>query len=98
MLRRELFGGALLLLPLMRARAESCGVADPNEIAPFYRAGAPERAVLHDEGQRGERYQLQTRVLGEGCVPIAGALGEVWQGGEAGGGGLAAPRKPRGPP
>ncbi|MGZ6125696.1 MAG: hypothetical protein ACXWLR_12095, partial [Myxococcales bacterium] len=77
--RREVLGGALLLLPLFRAaRAESCGAADPNELGPFYRAGAPERAVLCDTGEPGEPCRLRGRVLGESCAPIAGALVEAW--------------------
>ena len=78
MLRRELFGGALLLMPLLRARAEGCGSVEPNELGPFYRAGAPERAELCDAGEPGDRFRLQGRVLGEGCEPLSGALVEVW--------------------
>ena len=96
--RRELFGGALLLLPLVRAaRGESCGAADPNELGPFYRAGAPQRAVLCDAAEKGEPYRLRGRVLGEGCDPIAGALVEVWHADHHGDYDMVAPGKPRDP-
>lgn len=96
--RRELFGGALLLLPLVRpGRAESCGAADPNELGPFYRAGAPERAALCDPSEPGRRYVLRGRVLGEGCTPIAGALVEAWHADDQGVYDMLGPGKPRDP-
>ena len=95
--RRELFGGALLLLPLMRARGESCGAADPNELGPFYRAGAPQRAVLCDASEPGDPYRLRGRILGEGCAPIAGALIEAWHADHLGDYDMTDPGKPRDP-
>jgi catechol 1,2-dioxygenase len=97
MLRRDLFGGALLLLPLLRARAEGCGGADPNELGPFYRAGAPERATLCDASEPGKRFAVNGRVVGEGCAPIAGALVEVWHASDKGEYDMIAPGKPRDP-
>jgi len=96
--RRELFGGALLLLPLVRAaRAESCGAADPNELGPFYRAGAPQRAVLCDTVEPGDPYRLRGRVLGEGCAPVADALVEAWHADHHGDYDMSDPGKPRDP-
>lgn len=96
--RRELFGGALLLLPLVRsARAESCGAADPNELGPFYRAGAPERAVLCDSGEPGVPFRLRGRVLGEGCGALHSALVEVWHADDRGEYDMVDPGKPRDP-
>src|SRR5437588_9393761 len=97
MLRREVFGGALLLVPLLRARAESCGAADPNELGPFYRSGAPERATLCDASEPGRRYVLHGTVLGESCAPLASALVEVWHADHKGEYDMAAPGKPRDP-
>jgi protocatechuate 3,4-dioxygenase beta subunit len=97
MLRRELFGGALLLVPLLRARGESCGAADPNELGPFYRASAPERATLCDAAEPGKRFTAKGRILGEGCAPIAGALVEVWHASDKGEYDMLAPGKPRDP-
>ena len=86
-----------MLLPLVRVRAEGCGAADPNELGPFYRAGAPERATLFDAGELGDRYLLEGRVLGEGCEPLAGALAEVWHADHQGVYDMTGPGKPRDP-
>ncbi len=96
--RRELFGGALLLLPLVRsARGESCGAADPNELGPFYRAGAPQRAVLCDRGEPGVPFRLRGRVLGEGCGALENALVEVWHADDRGEYDMIDAGKPRDP-
>ncbi len=50
-----------------------CKPTAPDEIGPFYRPGAPVRDRL------GEGYVLSGRVLSsEGCLPLAGAIIEIW--------------------
>jgi catechol 1,2-dioxygenase len=99
--RRELLGGAVLLLPLLRARAfgeARCVLADPNELGPYYRAGAPERTDLCDAREPGDPVAFAGRILAaEDCRPVAGALVEVWHADAAGVYDMIARGQPRDP-
>jgi catechol 1,2-dioxygenase len=98
--RREVLGGAVLLLPLLRTRgwtADRCAFADPNELGPYYRAGAPQRTSLCEANEPGDPFALDGRVLDENCKPIANALVEVWHADASGEYDMLAPQKPRNP-
>lgn len=86
--RRQMLGGAILLVPLLRSlprASERCRVADPNELGPYYRAGAPERTSLCDAREPGDPFTFAGHVLdADGCRPLAGALVEVWHADAAG--------------
>lgn len=63
----------------------------PSDIeGPFYRPGIPIGGDLDVHGDNGVILQLDGRVLGEDCQPIANAIVEIWHatpvapGGEAG--------------
>jgi protocatechuate 3,4-dioxygenase beta subunit len=82
--RRKFLGGALLggaavatgtLVLMDRARAQAlCARTDENIEGPFYRAGAPSRRSLWDQGG------LEIAGLVQHCGrPIAGAELDVWQ-------------------
>src|SRR4051812_12022760 len=97
--RRELLGGAVLLLPLLRSHARargSCAVTEPNELGPYYRANSPARASLCDPAEPGEPYALGGRIFSaDGCTPLAGALVEVWHASADGEYDMIAAGKPR---
>ena len=99
--RRQILGGALLLVPLLRSRpraSERCRVADPNELGPYYRAGAPERTSLCDAREPGDRFRFAGRLLdADACRPLGGALVEVWHADSAGVYDMVARGKPRDP-
>ena len=66
--------------------AQSCsGATAANIEGPFYKAGAPNRAVLADAGERGERLVITGSVLTIDCEPIVGAELDVWHADAAGG-------------
>lgn len=97
--RRQLLGGSVLLLPLWRARvfaAETCAVADPNELGPYYRAGSPQKTTLCDASEPGDPFRFEGRVLSD-CRPVAGALVEVWHADASGVYDMLAEQKPRDP-
>jgi protocatechuate 3,4-dioxygenase beta subunit len=102
--RRELFGGAVLLLPLVHcardarpsaAPADLARVAEANDLGPYYRAGAPSRTTLSDPGEPGDPLHISGRVLGPDGGPLAGALIEVWHADAHGDYDMTAPGKPR---
>ena len=51
---------------------------------PYYLAGAPMKASLVEAGMAGTRVLLTGRVLTNQCVPVAGAIVDVWQADDAG--------------
>ncbi len=66
--------------------ARSCGPATATNIeGPFYKPGAPHRAVLADRKTRGEPLVLGGSVRSTRCEPIAGAVLELWQADTRGG-------------
>jgi protocatechuate 3,4-dioxygenase beta subunit len=56
----------------------ACVPTADNIEGPFFKPGAPHRAVLAGARDRGQPLALAGRVLGAGCAPLAGALLEVW--------------------
>lgn len=64
--------------PLLDATPE-CAETEDNLEGPFYKAGAPFRSVLVDLATLGTRLQISGRVLGQRCLPLAGALLDFWQ-------------------
>jgi protocatechuate 3,4-dioxygenase beta subunit len=66
--------------------AQSCGATTAANIeGPFYKSGAPHRAVLVDSKDRGERLVIAGTVLTPECEPIAGAELDVWHADASGG-------------
>ena len=63
----------------------TCDPTAANVEGPFFRPGAPERAVLADASTRGQPLVISGRVLGATCAALAGARLEVWQADAAGG-------------
>ena len=55
-----------------------CVPTADNIEGPFFRVGAPERAVLADRDTRGQPLILSGRVLGADCRAIADAVLDVW--------------------
>ena len=49
---------------------------------PFYRADAPERSVLYEDGAPGKRLDLGGRVFNTEGKPVRHALLDVWQTGD----------------
>jgi catechol 1,2-dioxygenase len=59
-----------------------CRETEDDILGPYYRAGAPFRDTLFDDGMKGTRLTVNGTVSGiggAGCVPLAGALVDVWQ-------------------
>lgn len=81
--RRQLLGFSTLLVACVRSPGRllaACG--DPtaaNIEGPFYKKGAPHRAVLATDKDRGERLVVTGTVRDDACDPIAGAEMEIWQ-------------------
>lgn len=55
-----------------------CEATTPDIEGPFYRPGIPVGGELDVHGDEGIALQLQGRVLGGDCEPIAGAIVELW--------------------
>ncbi|MBA3538769.1 MAG: dioxygenase [Deltaproteobacteria bacterium] len=63
----------------------SCGgVTADNIEGPFYKRGAPHRAVLAERDMPGEPLVLLGSVRSTGCTPIAGAELDLWHANTAG--------------
>lgn len=78
LLRRRALVGAVLALPFA-ARGQSCGVATPEDMeGPFYKAGAPVRAVIAESGSTAEKLVLGGRVFGPGCRPLQKLELDFW--------------------
>lgn len=63
-----------------------CLETEDNILGPFYKAGAPERNNLVEEGDPGVRLHLTGRVFtraGETCAPVANAVLDFWQANDA---------------
>ncbi|MBS1120071.1 MAG: Catechol 1,2-dioxygenase 1 [Deltaproteobacteria bacterium] len=63
----------------------TCEVTADNIEGPFYKPGAPARAVLVGDRDRGERLVLGGTVRTTACTPVAGAVLELWQADARGG-------------
>ncbi len=55
-----------------------------NAEGPYYKSGAPERAVLVEPGMAGTRLLLTGQVLTTDCRPVAGAVLDFWQANDRG--------------
>lgn len=64
--------------------ASSCSLTEPNIEGPFFRAGAPHRSTLIEQGAAGVPLFLSGRVLSASCRPIGRARLELWQADHAG--------------
>jgi protocatechuate 3,4-dioxygenase beta subunit len=58
--------------------AAFCAVTADNIEGPFYKPGAPSRAVLVTDRDRGERLVLDGTVRGTDCQPLANAVLDIW--------------------
>lgn len=77
-------GSALLAGPALAAR-EACRLTAAEVLGPFYRFGAPFRAILAGPDEPGERLVLRGTVFSSDChTPLPGALVEVWQANHSG--------------
>jgi len=56
-----------------------CVATEDNIEGPFFKAGAPHRAVLVDDSDPGKRLTVTGRVVDARCQPLAGAVIDVWQ-------------------
>jgi len=65
-------------LPIDRPGAR-CGEPTADNIeGPFYKPGAPSRATLVGDRDRGERLVLTGSVLGTTCKPLANTTLDIW--------------------
>ena len=63
----------------------ACLETDPDQLGPYYRAGAPFRSALNVLGAPGTPLVLRGTVYGLGCsVGLAGALLDLWQADDTG--------------
>lgn len=63
------------------APTPACGDDEPTlrqTEGPYFRPSSPERANLRDAGVPGEPFVLTGLVLTTGCVPVAGAIVDLW--------------------
>lgn len=67
------------------APGTACPATADNIEGPFYKAGAPSRATLVADRDRGERLLLTGMVLSTQCKPIANATLDVWHADAKGG-------------
>jgi protocatechuate 3,4-dioxygenase beta subunit len=72
--------------PTPQIDPQSCGGATASNIeGPFYKAGAPHRAVLVGPGERAERLAITGVVMTTACAPVPGAELDVWHADRRGG-------------
>ncbi|MBA3394129.1 MAG: twin-arginine translocation pathway signal protein [Deltaproteobacteria bacterium] len=58
----------------------TCVPTSSDVLGPYYRAGAPSRMVIASPTEPGDRLVLEGVVVGgTSCMPLAGALIDVWQ-------------------
>lgn len=80
--RRQLLGLTTLLVACVRrpaVLAAACsGPTAANIEGPFYKKGAPHRAVLASDADKGERLVITGVVRSSTCEPLAGAEMEIW--------------------
>jgi catechol 1,2-dioxygenase len=68
---------------LNRQPTPQCVETEDNILGPFYREGAPFRTVLASPDE-GQPLVIDGTVFGPDCVPLPGALVDVWQANDAG--------------
>jgi protocatechuate 3,4-dioxygenase beta subunit len=72
--------------PFPTAPGDSCGGLTADNIeGPFYKRGAPSRATLVGNSDRGERFELSGTVRGTDCKPLANAVLDIWHADDRGG-------------
>lgn len=59
-------------------------ITPPAAEGPFYTPNSPQRASLLEPGMAGTRMILTGRVMTTACVPVAGALVDLWHADDAG--------------
>ena len=67
------------------ALAATCAATADNIEGPFYKRGAPHRAVLVGRGTAGERLVISGSVLSTSCTALANAELDVWHADARGG-------------
>jgi protocatechuate 3,4-dioxygenase beta subunit len=82
--RRDLLWVPAGLLSASRLMGGTCAVTSPAGEGPFYKADAPNRAVLRESGMTGTRLMFFGRVLQAGCRPLQGAVVDLWHSDEKG--------------
>jgi catechol 1,2-dioxygenase len=65
--------------------AQICEATADNIEGPYFKAGAPHRAVLAGDQDAGERLALAGRVVSTGCAALAGVVIDIWHADAAGG-------------
>jgi len=70
---------------VVTADPTECVATADNIEGPYFKVGAPDRAVLVEDGMKGERLTLTGRVVTTGCSPLAGVHMEVWHADHTGG-------------
>lgn len=83
-------GTGAILLPRTHALADDdappCALPTADNIeGPFYKRGAPSRATLVGNADRGERFELTGIVRGTDCKVLANATLDVWHADDRGG-------------
>jgi len=77
--RRQLLAASTLLFASRRALAAACGdVTAANIEGPFYKKGAPHRATLVSDEDKGERLVITGVVQSETCELLPNAEMEIW--------------------
>lgn len=61
------------------ARADELLPTESNIEGPYYRAGAPFRNELYEEGEPGTPLLVWGNVFDTSCKPLANALIDIWQ-------------------
>jgi protocatechuate 3,4-dioxygenase beta subunit len=67
------------------ASPRTCSVTADNIEGPFYKRGAPHRAVLATDKDAGERLVIGGVVLADNCSPLANATLDIWHADTRGG-------------
>jgi len=75
----------LVTVPFAALGQAPCGAPTPADIeGPFYKAGAPLRAKLVEQGSKGETMVLTGTVRSADCKPVAHASLDFWHADEKG--------------
>ena len=65
--------------PMSDGQGTACKATSSDVQGPFFEAGAPQRAKIAEDNEPGQRLMLKGVVEDSDCIPIAGALLDVWQ-------------------
>lgn len=71
--------------PLPIDSSIACPATAENIEGPFYKAGAPSRATLISDRDRGERVVITGSVLSTTCKPLANTVLDIWHADAKGG-------------